>query len=72
MDKPKTVSVPEAGREYFNLSRNGSYEAARCQSAFKNLTPHRRANCTPINSQGSIDEPQRGQITGFSMGNENR
>jgi hypothetical protein len=29
MDKPKTVSVPVAGREYFNLSRNASYEAAR-------------------------------------------
>jgi hypothetical protein len=25
----KTISVPEAGREYFNLSRNASYEAAR-------------------------------------------
>ena len=28
-DKPKTLSVPEAGRVYFELSRNGSYEAAR-------------------------------------------
>jgi hypothetical protein len=27
--KPKTLSVPEAGRDYFGLSRNGSYEAAR-------------------------------------------
>ncbi len=26
---PKTLSVPEAGRDYFGLSRNGSYEAAR-------------------------------------------
>jgi hypothetical protein len=26
---PKTLSVPEAGRLYFNLSRNGSYEAAK-------------------------------------------
>ncbi len=26
---PKTMSVPEAGKVYFNLSRNGSYEAAR-------------------------------------------
>jgi hypothetical protein len=25
----KTISVPEAGREYFDLSRNASYEAAR-------------------------------------------
>ena len=25
---PKTLSVPEAGRRYFNLSRNSSYEAA--------------------------------------------
>jgi hypothetical protein len=25
----KTISVPEAGREYFGLSRNSSYEAAR-------------------------------------------
>lgn len=25
----KTISVPEAGRQYFNLSRNSSYEAAR-------------------------------------------
>lgn len=24
----KTISVPEAGREYFGLSRNGSYAAA--------------------------------------------
>ena len=28
-EKPKTMSVPEAGRMYFELSRNGSYEAAR-------------------------------------------
>lgn len=27
-DFPKTMSVPEAGRLYFGLSRNGSYEAA--------------------------------------------
>jgi hypothetical protein len=27
--KPKTMSVPEAGRIYFDLSRNGSYEAVR-------------------------------------------
>jgi hypothetical protein len=26
---PKTLSVPEAGRLYFNLSRNGSYDAAQ-------------------------------------------
>jgi hypothetical protein len=26
---PKTLSVPEAGRLYFNLGRNASYEAAR-------------------------------------------
>jgi hypothetical protein len=26
---PKTLDVPTAGREYFGLSRNGSYEAAR-------------------------------------------
>ena len=25
---PKTLSVPDAGRMYFNLSRNSSYEAA--------------------------------------------
>jgi hypothetical protein len=25
----KTLSVPEAGRTYFDLSRNASYEAAR-------------------------------------------
>ena len=24
-----TISVPEAGRRYFGLSRNGSYEAAK-------------------------------------------
>jgi hypothetical protein len=28
-DQPKTLSVPEAGRLYFDLGRNGSYEAAR-------------------------------------------
>ena len=27
-EDPKTLSVPEAGRRYFNLSRNASYEAA--------------------------------------------
>ena len=26
---PKTMSVPEAGKVYYDLSRNGSYEAAR-------------------------------------------
>ena len=25
----KTLSVPEAGRRYFGLGRNGSYEAAK-------------------------------------------
>jgi helix-turn-helix protein len=25
---PLTLSVPEAGRKYFGLSRNGSYDAA--------------------------------------------
>jgi hypothetical protein len=29
MDTPKTISVPAAGREYFGLSRNASYTAAR-------------------------------------------
>jgi hypothetical protein len=28
-DQPKTMSVPEAGMEYFNLSRNASYAAAQ-------------------------------------------
>jgi hypothetical protein len=27
-ESPLTVSVPEAGRKYFGLSRNGSYDAA--------------------------------------------
>ncbi len=26
---PKTMSVPEAGKTYYDLSKNGSYEAAR-------------------------------------------
>jgi hypothetical protein len=29
MDAPKTLTVPEAGRVYFDLGRNASYEAAR-------------------------------------------
>jgi len=29
MDQQKTMTVPEAGRVYFDLSRNASYEAAR-------------------------------------------
>jgi hypothetical protein len=29
MDQPKTLTVPEAGRQYFDLGRNASYEAAR-------------------------------------------
>jgi hypothetical protein len=28
-DPTKTLSVPEAGRKYFNLGRNASYEAAK-------------------------------------------
>lgn len=28
MGLPKTLSVPEAGRQYFGLGRNASYEAA--------------------------------------------
>lgn len=28
-DTPKTLDVPTAGRLYFGLSRNGSYEAAK-------------------------------------------
>jgi hypothetical protein len=27
-DRPKTLTVPEAGKEYFGLSRVGSYAAA--------------------------------------------
>lgn len=29
METPKTLTVPEAGRLYFSLGRNASYEAAR-------------------------------------------
>jgi hypothetical protein len=29
VDYPKTLSVPEAGRRYFDLARNASYEAAK-------------------------------------------
>ena len=29
IDQPKTITVPQAGREYFDLGRNASYEAAR-------------------------------------------
>jgi hypothetical protein len=29
MDERKTLTVPEAGRVYFDLGRNSSYEAAR-------------------------------------------
>ena len=29
MDSPKRMTVPEAGRVYFSLGRNASYEAAR-------------------------------------------
>jgi hypothetical protein len=29
MGEPKTLTVPEAGRVYFDLGRNASYEAAR-------------------------------------------
>ena len=29
MEPRKTMSVPEAGREYFDLGRNAAYEAAR-------------------------------------------
>lgn len=28
-EAPLTISVPEAGRKYFHLSRFGSYEAAK-------------------------------------------
>jgi hypothetical protein len=28
MDEPKTLSVPEAGRSYFDLGRNAAYAAA--------------------------------------------
>lgn len=28
-EAPLTLSVPEAGRKYYGLSRNGSYDAAR-------------------------------------------
>jgi hypothetical protein len=27
--QPKTITVPEAGKEYFDMSRNASYAAAR-------------------------------------------
>ena len=28
-EKPWTMSIPEAGKKYFGLSRNGSYDAAK-------------------------------------------
>jgi hypothetical protein len=28
-EQPKTLSVPEAGKRYYDLGRNGSYEAAK-------------------------------------------
>jgi hypothetical protein len=28
MDYPKTISVPEAGKDYFGIGRNAAYEAA--------------------------------------------
>jgi excisionase family DNA binding protein len=28
MDTPKTLTVPEAGRQYFGLSKQASYDAA--------------------------------------------
>jgi len=28
-EEPKTLSVPQAGRRYFDLGKNASYEAAR-------------------------------------------
>jgi hypothetical protein len=28
-DQPKTLSVPDAGKRYFGLGRNASYDAAR-------------------------------------------
>jgi excisionase family DNA binding protein len=28
-DQPKTMTVPEAGKEYFGLSRNAAYSAAK-------------------------------------------
>ncbi len=28
-ERPKTMSVPEAGKVYYGLSKNASYEAAR-------------------------------------------
>jgi hypothetical protein len=28
-EQPKTMTVPEAGKEYFGLSRNASYAAAQ-------------------------------------------
>jgi hypothetical protein len=28
-EQPKTLTVPEAGRQYFGLARNASYDAAK-------------------------------------------
>jgi hypothetical protein len=28
MEKPLTMSVPEAGKKYYGLSKNGSYDSA--------------------------------------------
>jgi hypothetical protein len=28
-NEPKTITIPEAGKRYFNLQRNGSYAAAK-------------------------------------------
>jgi hypothetical protein len=29
MSEPLTISVPDAGKRYFGLSRNGAYDAAK-------------------------------------------
>jgi len=29
VNQPQTMTIPEAGKQYFSLSRNGSYAAAK-------------------------------------------
>jgi hypothetical protein len=62
MPYAKTISVPEAGRLYFGLSRNGSYAAA-ARGDLPAIRIGRKLRVPIIALERMLEEPHRQRIS---------
>jgi len=60
VDEPKTLTVPEAGRVYFDLGRNASYEPAR-RGDIPNIRIGRLLRVPVIALERMLEEVRRSQ-----------